>query len=99
NHPEVPATAYCRACGKAVCDQCRRDAWGTVYCAEHAPAPVPPSPAAPGPDPAGTGAPPPPYAMGMPPAGGPPPSGYAYSDVSPGLAFFLGLIPGVGAIY
>jgi hypothetical protein len=27
------------------------------------------------------------------------PSGYVYSDVSPGLAFFLGLIPGVGAIY
>jgi len=36
------------------------------------------------------------------PAGPPPgvpPSGYAYSDVSPGLAFFLGVIPGVGAIY
>ena len=31
--------------------------------------------------------------------GGPPPSGYVYSDVSPGLAFFLGAIPGVGAIY
>jgi len=41
NHPDIPATAYCRACGKPVCDQCRRDAWGTVYCAEHAPAPVP----------------------------------------------------------
>jgi len=96
NHPEVPATAYCRACGKPVCDQCRRDAWGTVYCAEHAPAPVPPA-AAPGPDPAAPNAPPPPYTA--PPAGGPPPSGYVYSDVSPGLAFFLGLIPGVGAIY
>lgn len=28
-----------------------------------------------------------------------PPQGYVYSDVSPGLAFFLGWIPGVGAIY
>jgi hypothetical protein len=37
--------------------------------------------------------------MGPPPPMGPPPSGYAYSDVSPGLAFFLGIIPGVGAIY
>ena len=37
NHPEMPATAYCRACGKPVCEQCRRDAFGTVYCAEHAP--------------------------------------------------------------
>jgi hypothetical protein len=25
--------------------------------------------------------------------------GYVYSDVSPGLALFLGMIPGVGAIY
>lgn len=33
--------------------------------------------------------------MGMPPV---PPS-YAHSDVSPGLALFLGMIPGVGAIY
>src|SRR2546429_9765230 len=101
NHPEVPATAYCRACGKPVCDQCRRDAWGTVYCAEHAPAPAPQAPAAaPGPDPTGAPAPPPPYAAtGVPPMGGPPPSGYVYSDVSPGLAFFLGAIPGVGAIY
>src|SRR5690349_11549709 len=101
NHPEVPATAYCRACGKPVCDQCRRDAWGTVYCAEHAPAPAPVPPAAPVADPLGTQAPPPPpySTMGPPPPVTPPASGYAYSDVSPGLAFFLGIIPGVGAIY
>ena len=50
NHPEVPATAYCRSCGKAVCDECRRDAFGTVFCAEHAPAPAAaPPPPAPGP--------------------------------------------------
>jgi hypothetical protein len=30
---------------------------------------------------------------------GAPPSGYVYADVSPGLALFLGMIPGVGAIY
>ena len=24
NHPEIPATAYCRSCGKPLCDQCRR---------------------------------------------------------------------------
>jgi hypothetical protein len=103
NHPEVPATAYCRACGKPVCDQCRRDAWGTVYCAEHAPAPAPPAP-----DPVGASAPPPPFAaappppMGGPTASGMPPgvpTGYVYADVSPGLALFLGMIPGVGAIY
>jgi hypothetical protein len=46
----------------------------------------------------------PPPAGGVPPVGaaplaGPPVTGYTYSDVSPGLAFFLGCIPGVGAIY
>jgi len=42
-------------------------------------------------------------AYAMPPTGGAPPyaatGSYAYADVSPGLAIFLGLIPGVGAIY
>ncbi len=81
NHPDRPATAYCRTCGKAVCEECRRDAYGTVFCAEHAPAPAPP---------------PPPQAPRQPV---PAPPGYVYPDVSPGLAFFLGWIPGVGAIY
>ena len=93
NHPEIPATAYCRACGKPVCDACRADAYGTVYCAEHIPgqaaAPPPPQPAAP---PLSSAPPPPPYG---PPAAWPGSRG----DVSPALAFFLGLIPGVGAIY
>ncbi|MBZ5583569.1 MAG: B-box zinc finger protein [Acidobacteriia bacterium] len=84
NHPETPATAYCRTCGKPVCDECRRDAYGTVFCAEHAPAPAPAAP--------------PPAAGPRQAAAGPPPT-YVYSDVSPGLAFFLGWIPGVGAIY
>jgi hypothetical protein len=87
NHVDVPATAYCRTCGKPVCEECRRDAFGTVYCSEHAPAPAGQMPPAPGP-----GAPPP-YPMGL------PRQGYAYDDASPGLALFLGLIPGVGAIY
>jgi hypothetical protein len=82
NHPEIPATAFCRNCGKPLCDQCRRDAYGTVFCAEHAPAPAAS-----------------PYTA--PPASGPgmPAPSYVYADVSPGLAFFLGWIPGVGAIY
>lgn len=79
NHPDLPATAYCRTCGKALCDPCRCDAYGTVYCAEHAPAP------------AGTQPPP--------PAPGPVPPYYPRTDVNPGLALFLGFIPGVGAIY
>lgn len=31
-HNEVPAVAYCRTCGKAVCEQCKRDVRGVIYC-------------------------------------------------------------------
>ena len=65
-HTEIPATAYCRICGKALCDACQRSAQGTVYCAEHLPVgvlvqsqpaagpppPPPPPPKAPPPPPA-----------------------------------------------
>src|SRR5215831_11663428 len=93
NHAELPATAFCRTCGKPLCDQCRRDAYGTVYCAEHLPAPAPPPPQNP------AGAPPPPYTPPYTAPVPPPPAGRVYADVSPGLALFLGFIPGVGAIY
>jgi Domain of unknown function (DUF5668)/B-box zinc finger len=108
NHPESPATAYCRTCGMPVCDACRRDAFGTVYCAEHAPAPA--AAAAPPPPMTDAGFAPPPPGYAPPPAPEPPRVGFvvghqAYpiparpGSVSPALAFFLGLIPGVGAIY
>lgn len=88
NHPEISATAYCRACGKPLCDECRHDAAGTIYCDEHVPAPAaPPPPSA--------GYTRPPYTAPYPP----PPPAYPTTTVSPALAFFLGLIPGVGAIY
>jgi TM2 domain-containing membrane protein YozV len=83
NHPETPATAFCRSCGKPLCEVCKRPAQGTVYCEEH----VPPVSAT---TPASTYVPP-----GA-PAAYPP---VADPSVSPGLAFVLGLIPGVGAIY
>jgi TM2 domain-containing membrane protein YozV len=60
NHPDTPAVAYCRTCGKALCEACQRTAQGTVYCAEHLPAlastpgsaqPLVPPPPAPGPPP------------------------------------------------
>jgi len=92
NHPDVAATAYCRTCGKPVCDQCRRDAYGTVYCEEHAPAPSAAVPPASGQGPGVS------HAAGV-PAGAAPPFAYARRDVSPGLALVLGFIPGVGAIY
>jgi len=78
------AVAFCRTCGKPLCEQCKRAANGTVFCAEHAPAVEATA------SPAATSAPPPP------PAGRPYPIN---ASVSPGLAAFLGFIPGVGAIY
>jgi hypothetical protein len=31
-HPQTPATAFCRSCGKALCDECKRDVRGVIYC-------------------------------------------------------------------
>lgn len=91
NHPELQAVAYCRSCGKALCQNCQRTYLGTVYCEEHVPVGQTVG--------AGAGAPgASPYTV--PPTVPPPPVGYAPNlGVSPGLAFILGLIPGVGAIY
>ena len=32
NHVDIPATAYCRTCGKPVCANCARDVRGVIYC-------------------------------------------------------------------
>jgi hypothetical protein len=108
NHPEAPAVAYCRECGKALCAMCRREADGIIYCDAHSPgvsaattwsaAPPPPPPSA-SPyvarEPQATPAPEAnPYA-----APAPPPQRNFDAGASPGLAFLLGFIPGVGAIY
>jgi hypothetical protein len=90
NHPDVPAAAYCRTCGKAVCENCRRDAYGTVYCEEHAPAPQRTEAPGPGAAPPRPDRPAPPRASH---------TGYTPAEASPGLALGLGFIPGVGAIY
>jgi hypothetical protein len=98
NHPDTPAVAYCRTCGKPLCPACERPAQGTIFCEEH----VVPAAAA---NPASTTTPPPPGAAAQPrysPYTTPyasPYAGPAGHSASPGLAFVLGLIPGVGAIY
>lgn len=69
-HPEAAAVAFCRTCGKPLCQVCQRPVQGTIVCDEHAPQQI----VTPPPAPLATGS-------------------------SPGLAFVLGLIPGVGAIY
>ncbi|MGA3025853.1 MAG: B-box zinc finger protein [Bryobacteraceae bacterium] len=104
-HTETEATGYCRACGKPLCSACQHTAQGTLFCAEHAPAPSAAAEAATGgtarPGPAGPGtAPPPPRAQEWSPYNAPaPPPPLPEGAPSPGLAFILGLIPGVGAIY
>lgn len=87
NHLEVPAVAYCRACGKALCEACQRTAQGTIFCEEHIPAQT-----------TGASAPPPGYSPYTAPPSAPA-ACVADASVSPGLAFLLGFIPGVGAIY
>jgi Domain of unknown function (DUF5668) len=82
--PEAPIVGYCRACGKALDAASVHTAHGTIYCAEHVPAePIPQPSDSPYSSPYTATAPPP----------------IPHSDVSPGVAFVLGLIPGVGAIY
>jgi len=75
-HAEAPAVAFCRTCGKAVCNDCRQERGGVVYCGTCVAT----------------------EQTAMPPAASnrvPPPG----QGPAPGLAFVLGLIPGVGAIY
>jgi hypothetical protein len=89
---EPKIVGYCRACGKALDEATVRNAHGTIYCQEHVPNMTPP----------GAAAPPPlieasPYTSSPYTSAAPPP--VTRSDISPGLAFVLGFIPGVGAIY
>jgi hypothetical protein len=86
--PDVRIVGYCRACGKALDEASVRNAQGTIYCEEHLPAGMAAAPVA--------GA----YTRPVDsPYTAPAPPPVPQSDVSPGVAFVLGLIPGVGAIY
>jgi hypothetical protein len=104
-HPELPAIAYCRTCGRALCERCERTSQDIIYCEQHLPVSAAgPAAGAPtgaaGPGMAGLGIPPTdpsysPYTAPLPTAA----PGVRPEGASPGLAFILGLIPGVGAIY
>ena len=90
---------YCRMCGKALDENDATAAEGTLYCAEHAP--QTPASAADGTTaPPVQQQPPPLYTAPSPYAPSqPPPLPRANEHVSPPLAFVLGFIPGVGAVY
>lgn len=84
-NPGGTTVGYCRACGKALDETTVRNWGGTIYCEDHIPAQPPPGPAQPAS----------PYATPYPATPPPIPD----RGASPGLAFLLGFIPGVGAIY
>jgi hypothetical protein len=93
-HPNADAIGYCRNCGKALCAVCVRPIRDVFYCedclagAVGIPGPPPAAPFAPGTTPY--------VPPSAPPADVPRP---ARSAGSPGVAFLLGLFPGLGAVY
>ena len=95
-HNDVAAVAFCRTCGKPLCNQCTRDVRGVIYCESCLAARMEGSVPAPGfVPPAQTVYPP----MGavVPPAGRPPVSGGPNPAVAGILAGFFPI--GVGAVY
>ena len=89
-HSDVDAVGYCRNCGKAMCQACVRPVRDVLYCEDCLATIM----GIPGPTPAAE------PAAGIPaPAALPPPPVPGRSLSSPGVAFVLGLFPGLGAVY
>lgn len=84
-HTDAAAVAYCRSCGKALCEACKREVQGTIYCEPCLAARI---------NPGGSGN----FGAGANAGAGYGPA-RAHEDARPGLALFLGFIPGVGAFY
>ncbi len=87
-HSEVDAVGYCRNCGKAMCPACSRPVREVLYC-EDCLAAIAGIPSAAPPGSAGTQ-----VSSDLAPAPLPAPGAG-----SPSVAFFLGLFPGLGAVY
>lgn len=88
-HSDVDAVGYCRNCGKAMCSTCVRPVRDVLYCEDCLASimGIPGASAA-----SATGAPAPPAML-------PPPVPSTRPGGSPGVAFVLGLFPGLGAVY
>ena len=87
NHPDIPAVAYCRTCGKPLCANCTRSVQGVIYCetclADRLHGTQPPIT-------------PPPTSAGFVGTPGAIPSSNA---PNPALAGLLSIFPGVGSVY
>jgi hypothetical protein len=96
---DAKVVGYCRACGKALDETSVRSAQGTIFCEEHLPRMTENVQAAPAVESPFTASPytASPYTSSPYTSKAPPP--VPNPDVSPGVAFVLGFIPGVGAIY
>lgn len=96
NHPDTPVAAYCQFCGKPLCAECMHKINNVLGCEPCLAARIgvfSPSGSNVGAAPQGTGYP---YASNIPiPPGSVSPSW----GTEPWLAFLLGWIPGVGAMY
>ncbi len=93
-HPEVDAIGFCRNCGKAMCPACVRPVRDLLYCEDCLGTMM----GLPAPQTGGTGVPPvaPGLAPNMP---GTLPAAARASSPNPVVAFILGFVPGLGAIY
>ena len=110
-HPETAAVAFCRNCGRAVCDACRQEWQGVPHCRDCVEKLSPAEPsltaaAAPAAskeeqvsDASGAFRRSPPPHPGAPSGSAPSSSAFSRDAPSPALAFLVGLIPGVGAVY
>jgi hypothetical protein len=87
-HSDVDAVGYCRNCGKAMCSACVRQVRDVLYCEDCLAGIM----GIPGAVPAAASVPAP--ALGV-----VPPPYPARSAGNPGVAFILGLCPGLGAVY
>ena len=89
-HPDVDAVGYCRNCGKAMCSTCVRPVRDVLYCEDCLANVI----GIPGATPAVASTSAAPDTFAVPPSPAPPRVGG-----NPGVAFFLGLFPGLGAVY
>jgi Domain of unknown function (DUF5668)/B-box zinc finger len=87
-HPDAEATGFCRNCGKPMCQACVRPVRDVYYCEDCLAKIMGVSASSPA-----SGSLPAPPAPTLPPVPTSGPGG------NPGLAFLLGLVPGLGAIY